>query len=357
MPQENQTVTLTVKLRLRDKHAPALNRQARSINVVWNYLNETQRKAVTSGRKWLGDFDFMRLTAGAAADLGLHSHSIQCVCRAYHRCRVRDKKPWLRWRSVKSLGWVPFNTGHVSFDGEAFKFNGIKYHVMHLRDLITPGARFGAGSFNADSKGRWYINIPVEVPVRHSHSARSVGVDLGVKSFATTSDGEVFAGARFLRENEAKIATLQRAKKTKRAKAVHAKVANRRKDFQHKASASLCSRYGLIAIGDVSSERLAKTPLAKSVLDAGWSAFKNMIRYKAMMHGRTVIEVPEAYTTQSCSTCGSRPPSRPKGIAGLRIREWTCDDCGSVHDRDVNAARNILRLGLETLEAGVSNAQ
>jgi putative transposase len=94
--------------------------------------------------------------------------------------------------------------------------------------------------------------------------------------------------------------------------------------------------------------------MAKSVLDAGWSDLKRMLSYKAIMHGGSTLEVCEAWTTQVCSECGCLPASRPRGIANLRIREWRCDDCGTVHDRDVNAARNILRLGLETLVEGAS---
>ena len=102
----------------------------------------------------------------------------------------------------------------------------------------------------------------------------------------------------------------------------------------------------------MSPKPLAKTRLAKSVLDAGWTDLKRMLAYRAIMHGGSMLEVSEAYTTQVCSNCGALPASRPKGIAHLRIREWTCSHCGSVHDRDVNAARNILRIGLDTLVGG-----
>lgn len=94
--------------------------------------------------------------------------------------------------------------------------------------------------------------------------------------------------------------------------------------------------------------------MAKSVHDAGWSDFKRMLSYKAIRHGGMFLEVSEAYSTQVCSECGSLPASRPKGIADLGIREWTCDDCGTVHDRDVNAARNILRTGQRALDEGAA---
>lgn len=98
---------------------------------------------------------------------------------------------------------------------------------------------------------------------------------------------------------------------------------------------------------DVSSSKLVKTRMAKSVLDASWSTFKNFLRYKVSRHGGTFLEVDERFTTQTCSSCGDcASEGRPKGIAGLGIREWACSSCGANHDRDVNAAKNILNLVL-----------
>ena len=98
---------------------------------------------------------------------------------------------------------------------------------------------------------------------------------------------------------------------------------------------------------------LAKTNMAKSVLDAGWSSFRTMLQYKCDHAAVWFEEVNESYTTQTCSDCGTLPNSRPKGIAGLGIREWVCSDCGAVHDRDVNAAKNILAAGHRRLAEGI----
>jgi putative transposase len=342
---------LTYKFRLRDKHSRELNRQARAVNFVWNYCNETQRKAVGYRRPWLTGFDLGKLTSGTSKELNLHAHTIGHVCQQYARSRQQHRKPWLRWRGRKSLGWVPFSTGHVSFDGEAFKFRGVKYETMHLRDM-APGVKIGAGSFNQDTRGRWYINCPVEVETANSASAKRVGIDLGLHDMATLSDGQKIEAPRLYRASEQKIAAAQRRRKSKRAKAIHAKVANRRKDFLHKASAMIAKEYGLVVVGDVSPSKLAQTSMAKSVLDAGWSGFRRMLSYKAIRHGGGTLEVSERYTTQTCSSCGALPTSRPRGIAGLDKRVWKCSDCGTVHDRDVNAALNILRRGLATLTGG-----
>jgi putative transposase len=350
-----QRQTLTFKFRLRDKHAAELNRQARAVSYVWNFCNETQKKAAQSGRKWLSAFDLQKLTNGASKDLGLHAHTIQRICQAYDDARRTHKKAWLLWRGRKSLGWVPFNTGHVSFDGEAFKFRGVIYQTMHLRKELKAGVKIGAGSFNADSRGRWYLNIPVEIECATSAPVSRVGIDLGLKDLAALSTGEKIAAPRFYRASEEKLATAQRARKApKRVRNIHAKIANRRKDFLHKASAKIAKEFGLIVVGDVSPKKIAQTRLAKSSLDAGWSDFKRMLAYKSHLRAGHLLEVSERFSSQVCSVCGSLPPSRPKGIADLGKRMWTCDDCETAHDRDCNAARNILRVGLDTLHLGAS---
>jgi IS605 OrfB family transposase len=347
------TQTITIKLRLRDKHAAELNRQARAVNFVWNYCNETQQKAVRARRKWLSAFDLMKLTAGAGRHLDIHAHTIQRTCRVYFDSRMRNKKPWLRWRGRKSLGWVPFNSTHVTFNGKYFKFRGALYEAMHFHPSLSAGCKIGAGSFNRDSRGRWYLNATLQTECATAHNGGVVGIDLGLKSLATFSNGDAIEPPRFYRNCEQRLVTRQRARKTpKHIRNIHAKIANRRKDFLHKTSASVAKRFGTIIVGDVNSQKLALTNMAKSIHDASWSTFRNMLSYKAIRHGGRFVEVSERLSTQTCSECGSLPPSRPKGIAGLGIREWTCDDCGTVHDRDVNAARNILRVGLDTLAEG-----
>lgn len=345
---------LTIKLRLRDKHAAELNRQARAVNVVWNYCNETSRIAWRRDRRWLSGFDLGKLTSGSSKELGLNSHTVQKVCQQFARSRDKAKRAGLRWRGRKSRGWIPFRDDNVSYDGEAFLFRGVHYHGKHKSNRITADTEIRSGSFSQDARGRWYINAVVRVDAETSKPDGEVGIDLGLKSLATLSDGRSIEAPRFYRKSEMALATAQRARKSKRARTIHMKAANRRKDFLHKASTALAKEYGLIVVGNVSPSKLARTSMAKSIQDAGWYDFKCMLSYKALMHGGRVVEVKEHHTTQTCSECGALPASRPKGIAGLRIREWRCDDCGSVHDRDVNAARNILRVGLDALAEGAA---
>lgn len=344
---------LTYRYRLKDKHAARLNAQAAAANFVWNFCNETQKKAAQSGRKWLSGFDLVNLVAGATKEgLDLHSHTALRVCLQYDKSRRQQKKPWLRWRSRRSLGWVPFNTGHVAHRDGGFIFRGERYEVWLHRPL-PDGAKIGAGSFSQDTRGRWYINCPVGVVEATEAPLRRIGIDLGLKDLATLSTGEKIEMPSFYRKSEEALGKSQRARKTKRAQAIHAKVANRRNDFLHKASSKLAKKYGLIVIGNVSPSKLAQTRMAKSVLDAGWSQFKDMLAWKLRLRsGGMLLEVSEHLSSQVCSECGSLPPSRPRGIADLSKRVWRCDDCGTVHDRDVNAARNICRAGQRTLIEG-----
>lgn len=343
---------LTYRYRIKDKHARRLNAQARAVNFVWNYCNETQQKAARDGRRWFTGYDLWKLVAGCTKEgLDLHSHSAMRVCVQYDKSRRQQRKPWLRWRSKRSLGWVPFNTGHVVLRGSAFVFRGEHYDVWLHRAL--PAGKIGAGSFSQDTRGRWYINCPVEVAEATVTPVAYVGIDLGLNTLATLSTGEKIEAPRLYRNAEARLAAAQRRRKTKRTKAVHAKITNRRKDFLHKASTNIAKEYGLVVVGDVSPSKLSQTRMAKSTLDAGWSRFRDMLSWKLRLRsGGMLLEVSERFTTQVCSDCGCLPQSRPRGIADLGIREWCCDDCGTVHDRDVNAARNILRAGLRTLVGG-----
>ena len=125
---------LTYKFRLRDKHAAELNRQAQVVNFVWNYCNEAQRHMLRWDR-WLSDFDLIKLTSGTSKELNLNAHTVQRVCRAYVLARKTHRRGSLQWRGRKSLGWVPFNTSAVSFDGASIKFRNKQYDLMHLRDM------------------------------------------------------------------------------------------------------------------------------------------------------------------------------------------------------------------------------
>src|SRR5215510_1757501 len=139
----------------------------------------------------------------------------------------------------------------------------------------------------------------------------------------------------------------QRAHKKKRVKAIHAKIANCRRDWTHKTTTVIVNRASLIAVGNVSSPKLAQTRMAKSVYDAGWGQLRTCLEYKAKRLGVVYREVSEYCSSVTCLVCGAR--TGPSGLSALGVRVWCCSTCGAVHNRDHNASLNILRRGRATL--------
>ena len=350
--------TKTLRLRIKDKHAKVLAAMAREVNQVWNFCNETSRRAIRERHQWLSGYDLQKLTNGYSKCDGIHigSPTVQQVCEDYAKARKQFKKAKLRWRvsnpqsSKYSLGWIPFKARALQYKAGQIAFAGQKFSLWDSYGLADYELR--AGSFSEDSRGRWYLNVVVKVQAKGSSATASVGIDLGLKEVAVASNGQRIEG-RFYRKLEADLGIAQRAHKKRRVKAIHAKIANQRKDALHKFSTALVRENAAIFVGDVASSKLVKTKMAKSTLDAGWASLKTMLEYKSHQAGIVFEVVNESYTTQTCSCCGAIPASSPKGRAGLGIREWVCSDCGAVHDRDVNAAKNILAAGHRRLAEGI----
>ena len=334
-------MVLTYRYRVKSLNG-LLNKQARVVNFVWNYCNDRQKDALRFNRKWLTGFDLNNLTAGSSKELGLHSGTINAICEQYAKSRSQHKRPFLRYRGRRSLGWVPIKGRDLKREGDAFRFAGNTFRVFNSRQLPSGKIKDGS-SFSRDACGNWFLNIVIEIPNSEQRPVKcGVGIDLGLKEFAALSTGEKIAAPRHFRSIEQQLASAQRANKRRQVKRLHAKAANARRDFQHKLSTRIVREFDYIAVGNVNAAGLAKTSMAKSVLDASWSSFRNMLRYKAITHGAWFEEVNEAYSSQVCSSCGTLPNSRPRGIADLGIRRWACSGCGVEHDRDTNAAKNLL---------------
>lgn len=345
----------TLKVRVRDKHAPLLRKMACAVNFCWNYVNELSARSIRDHGHFLSAFDLHPYMKGAHKELGLHSHTLQCVAKEYVSRRNQCKKARLAWRKSggdrRSLGWVPINTDAAQWKNGQVYHNGAYFKVWDSYGLAQ--YRFRAASFTEDARGRWYFNVSVEIKPQAEQGTAAVGLDLGLKDIATPSHGDKLEAGRWYRDLELALAKSQRSRKKQRIRAIHAKIANRRKDALHKYSRHLVHKNAAIFVGNINPSRLARTHLSKSVLDAGWGMLKTMLSYKCDHAGVVFEEVDEAYTTQTCSNCGALPDSRPRGITGLGIRDWTCNACGVTHDRDINAARNILALGLERLAGGI----
>ncbi|WP_278263398.1 RNA-guided endonuclease TnpB family protein [Nocardia sp. AG03] len=226
---------------------------------------------------------------------------------------------------------------------------------------LPEGARPSQVTVSKDAAGRYHVSILVEELVADlPGSPEAIGVDAGISSLYTFSTGEKVPNPRYGERDRARLAKAQRALSRKRkgssnrAKAqlrvarIHARIADCRRDHLHKLSTRLVRENQVIAIEDLSVRNMARNRrLARSISDTGWSQFRAIVEYKAHWYGRTVVAVDRFYpSSKSCSGCGGIVDELP-----LRIREWKCG-CGLVHDRDINAAKNIRAVGLAALACG-----
>lgn len=339
----------TLRFRVKDSTSKKwLESAAHAVNLVWNHCNSMQMHALRHNQRWPDRVALQASTKGSGREIGLPAQVVQEVQEEYLLKRRNAKKAKLRWRGKRSLGWIPFKNQTIRVNSSVVHFNGGKVRLWLHREVH---GRIKCGNFSQDARGRWYCNLVVEYEPRPHGIVSEVGIDLGLKAVATLSTGETIEHPRAYRVFEAKLAAAQRANKKRLARTTHAKIANIRRDFLHKETTKLADRFGCIMVGNLSGRWLQATN-GKSSADASTGMFRNMLRYKAIARSAVYMDVPEALTTQVCSACGSMPDGRPKGIADLEIRQWTCGDCGTAHDRDVNAARNIARLGRQALAEG-----
>lgn len=349
-------VTKTLHMRLKDKHATFLLEQSREVNDVWNYSQELSLKVLDRENRFISAFDMAKYTKGASKEgLSLHSQTIQGVSEEYCVRRKQFKKAKLRWRvsrgAKRSLGWIPFKSVALSYRGGQIHYQGRALSLWDSYGLGDYDLR--SGSFCEDSRGRWYLNVTVEIKrPNKSTGQNTIGIDLGLKDFAAVSDGSKVEIQKIYRASQTQLATAQRANQKRRVKAIHTKIANRRKDFLHKLSTNLVKNNAAIFVGNVNAGGLMKTTMAKSVQDASWTKFRTLLKYKCDHAGVWFDEVNENYTTEECSACHSR--TGPKGQADLGVRHWTCSVCDAQHDRDTNAAQNILVRGLIGMEISMS---
>src|SRR6266487_2923266 len=233
---------------------------------------------------------------------------------------------------------------------------------IHWSRPLPTGCQPTSVTITKDCANRYFVSILVEEEIKHLPVGNSqVGLDLGLKSMVITSDGHTSGNPKFFAQDEKKLAKAQRrhAKKQKgsqnRRKAqlkvarIHARIADRRRDYQHKLSTKIIRENQVVCVESLQVKNMVQNhKLAKAISDVGWSEFVRQLAYKAEWYGRTLIKIDTWYpSSKRCFACGHILESFP-----LAIRFWTCSECGAVHDRDLNAAKNVLAAGLAVSASG-----
>jgi putative transposase len=315
--------------------------------------SEVQRRVITLGkltpeRTWLGEVSSVALVQ---------------ACRDARRAYRNWFDSLAGKRKGRKVGHPVFRRKRgrqsVRFTRNGFSLRGERLYVAKVGEI---GVRWSRPLPSVPSSvtvirepdGRYYASFVVERPATPLPvCGREVGVDLGLDRLAVTSDGEVIANPRFLRARQRTLARAQRAlarkakgsanrvKARHRVAVVHRKVRDTRLDHAHKIALMLVRDNQAVYAEDLAVAGLARTRLAKSIYDAGWAQLLRLIGEKAQQHGRTFHRIGRfTPTSQTCSTCGTKDGPKP-----LSVRTWRCGACGAVHDRDVNAGRNVLAAG------------
>jgi putative transposase len=297
----------------------------------------------------------------------LHTVHSQVLQNVAVRVDLAYKAFFRRWKAGEKPGYPRFK-GYGRYDSFTYPQSGFRLSHDNRVMLSKIGSvnmvyhrplrgNIKTCTLHRSSTGKWYVTFSCECePERLTPVDTQVGIDVGLKTFASLSTGEEIANPRFFRKEEKALAQVQRKhsklakgtperKKHRKAVArVHERVKFRRDNFTHQTSRSIVDRFGVIAVEDLTVNRMVHNHcLAKSIGDASWSAFFAQLFAKAEEAGRTAIKVNPAYTSQTCSQCGHRQKMP------LSERIFTCPCCHAHLDRDLNAALNIRALGLQSL--------
>jgi len=268
----------------------------------------------------------------------------------------------------KRTGYPSFkrkgNAQAAEYTTSAFRFNGNNLTLAKMKEPLNivwsrplpEGCKPSTVTVTKDCADRYFISFLIEQDIQALPvNDNQIGIDLGLKSMVVTSDGHSYGNPKFFAKDEKKLAKAQRRhnKKKKgsrnRTKArlkvarIHARINDRRKDYQHKLSTKIIRENQFVCIESLSVKNMVKNRcLAKAISDVGWSEFTRQLTYKAQWYGRTLVNIDKWYpSSKRCHCCGYILDSLP-----LSVRNWTCPECGVNHDRDGNAAKNILAAGL-----------
>ena len=358
-----------VKLKLNSTQDKVLNQWLWHLTVVYNWA--IRRRELNLERKihegWISSLEFQNLLAGTSRKLNISSHTIQAILvqadTAWERCFKKiSGKPRFKGKRNK-LTSIPFPDVIPPPENNKFKIAKSFLGTLNYFKQDLPQGKIKCGRIIKRASG-WYLSLVIDT-IAHKFKVKEtqeiIGIDPGFSTLLTLSNGEKIQNPRELRKREKKLGQAQRGHNKKLVPRLHERQANIRKDRNHKISRRLLENYQTIFYSKDSFNKLAqrdkpkynpktkqlerKRGFGKSVREAGLGQLFGMMTYKAqLLADRKVIPVESVNSTKCCSTCGNL--SGPSGKNDLAVRYWECEVCGTHHDRDINAAMNILNTGL-----------
>lgn len=351
---------LTYKYRLypTKKQETILNGQFETCRFLYNQLLETRKNAWEKEKKSISCYDSIKqipkLKETYPQLSSVYSQCLQNVAIRidlayqgfFRRLKNGDKPGYPRFRGknrYSSICYPQYNNGCKIKENKLslYKIGDIDI-VLHRKVLGVPKTI----TIYKTSTRKWFAIVScdnVDAKKYYNKINKQCGVDVGIINFATFDNGDKIDNPKFFEKEQKELAKAQRKEKWKVSKRIHERIKNKRHDFLHKTTNKILNKYDTVCIEDIETNKLLKKRwCSKQIADVAWSMFTNILSYKAAYADKRVVKVNPAYTSQTCSNCGTRT------LMELKDRVFACS-CGLKLDRDHNAAKNILRLGRQSL--------